>query len=115
MVNINSEYQAAHFPNLLATGLAVKATGKTIVHGYVVGSQDNTITHYVKFYDIAVAPDENDTPKFIVCVPQDDVVAMSIPGVTFRLGCWVRACVEPANSGATAPSASDITAAVFYS
>lgn len=115
MVNITSQYQAAHFPNLLATGLAVKSTGETIVHGFVCGSQDPTVTHYVKFYDIAAAPDENDTPKFIVCVPPDDVVPLSVPGVTFKLGCWVRASVEPADDGTTPPTASDITAAVFFS
>lgn len=114
MVNISSEYQAAHFPTLGVTALEV-VSRKVVVHGFVCGSQDPTVTHYVKFYNTPVIVTQTATPTFIVCVPPDDVIALSIPGITFPLGLWLRASVEPADNGTGAPGTGDVTVAIFYS
>lgn len=90
--------------NLAATGQSIKASPGQIYGGDFFNTDGSDIA-YVKIYNDAGTPDETDTPVRTYMLPPGGGITFSKAcGIEFTTGIAVRATLELADAGTTAPS-----------
>lgn len=92
----------------------VIATGPKQCFGWVVTNLAGA-TRYLKLYDMATEPDENDTPKLTIPIATLDISAVEIfGGIDFTLGISVRATTGVADNNTGAPGANEVVGQILY-
>lgn len=101
--------------NLGVTGQIVKNSLGEIFNGSVYNN--NAAVRYLKVYDKATAPDENDTPIATIPLAPNDTTYIngSETGVQFLNGISLRATTGIADADTGAPGANDVVVNLFYS
>lgn len=101
--------------------LSLGVTGKVVyaAPGHLFGwhiSNQNANEVYVKIYDKATAPDENDTPRMTITIDQTSgYSSVEISGgIFFNNGISVRATTGVSDGDTAAPAANDVVANIFY-
>lgn len=96
------------------TGVNVKASAGQLYGWYLFNNAAST--RYVKLYDKATAPTVGtDAPVFTLPVPAGAAANVAFPnGIAFSNGIGVGAVTGVADSSTGAPSANDVTIALFY-
>lgn len=90
------------------------ATGNHRLYGYYV-SNANAAIRYVKLYDKATAPDENDTPVVRIMVPAGGAAnVMSESGIEFLLGIGCRIVTTAADTGDTGVTSTESIVNLWY-
>ena len=99
--------------NLLATGLIVKSTPGNL---YSINAHNlNATVRYLKIYDKATAATQADTPVMTIPLPAGAMPTITFPaGLSFAAGIGIRATTELADSGTTAPTASETIVNLTY-
>jgi hypothetical protein len=99
--------------DLQPTGEVVKDSPGRL-YGYHL-SNNGAAKAFVKLYDKATAPDENDTPKLTLELPAGGTVPLSVgPGIAFTAGISVRGTTGAADNDTGAPSSNDLVVNLFY-
>lgn len=100
--------------NLVATGVAVKAT-PGVLYGYYMFNNAAAV-RYVKFYNKATAPTVGtDVPFLTIALPASSGANLSFNGgVLFKTGIGIGATTGVADNDTAAPTANDVVVNVFY-
>lgn len=96
------------------TGVNVKSSAGQLYGWYIFNNA--ATTRYVKLYDKATAPTVGtDTPVFTLPIPAGAAANVAFPnGIAFTNGIGVGAVTGVADNSTGAPSANDVTIALFY-
>jgi hypothetical protein len=112
-VALNPGLSALRSLDWQSAGVVAKA-GAGRVNGWHLANKAAS-ARYVKFYNKATAPDQNDTPLFVILLPAGGVSEPSYPGgILFGAGVSVRCTTGVADNDNTAPTANDVTGVVFF-
>jgi hypothetical protein len=97
--------------NLGATGQVVKASEGRLKGYYLYNG--GSAARFVKIYNKATAPDENDTP--VLTLPLPAGAAANLPtSITFSAGISVRATTGVAANDTGAPGSNEVVVNIFY-
>lgn len=104
-----------------STNATVLKTGGSHLRG-VYGYTIDATPVYVKFYDKAITPDENDTPVFVFVIPAATTatlgsvnnVLLPDPGITFEEGLAYRIVTGIADNDTGAVSAAEVIVNIAY-
>jgi len=99
--------------NLSTTGQVVKNAAGQLYSYYIYNNA--TAVRYLKIYDKATAPDQNDTPVMTYPIPAGSAANVAFPnGVAFANGISVRATTGVGDSDTGAPSSNDVITNLNY-
>ena len=104
---------AYRYVGLSITGQVVKAFPSRLY--FIQISNTSASARYIKIYDKATAPDNNDTPKYTYAISGNQNIQMYLDeGVVFSNGISLRATAVAADNDNTAPGATDIIINATY-
>lgn len=115
-----SNLRSGNFPLLTYRNLDVGVTGSIIKNAAgdildITIANTSAALRYVKLYDKATAPDENDTPIRTYPVPIGGSISPVVPdGIGFTNGISIRATTGIADNDTGAPTANDVVVNVGY-
>jgi len=99
--------------DLGVTGQVVKASAGQLYNYFI--SNNAIAARFVKFYDKATAPDQNDTPVWTFQIPAGSAANVAFPnGIAFAIGISIRGTTGVADNNTGAPSANDIVVNLGY-
>lgn len=90
-------------------------TSSAIVYAIEIDNESNTVSSYVKLYNVASAPTVGTTvPDWVIEVPAGEKLTLAIPkGVTFGTGLFA-ACVTVGGTTGVAGPANDVALEIAY-
>lgn len=97
------------------TNAAVIKTGPADLNGYSLTNASASNGVFVKIYDMATTPDENDTPILTIGAPAGESLNFIFPGrIATAVGLSIRMTGAAGDTDTTALTAGDIIAQLFY-
>ena len=96
------------------TGQVVRAAKGALFSG--LAYNNNAAVRYLKIYDKATAPDENDTPLLTIPLAPNSSTPIdgSEAGISFQAGIGIRATIAIADADTGAPTANDVVVNLFH-
>lgn len=96
------------------SGEVVKASS-AVIYAIEVDNEANTVSSYVKLYNMATAPTVGTTaPDWVIEVPAGEILTLCVPkGITFGTG-LAAACVTVGGTTGVAGPANDVILEIAY-